>query len=411
MRGRVRSRERCPHCGARGFFLVQEQGRGRRGLVCRCGQYEAKRPEIDLRWDGRRYAIIHDQRGERFPSLGHAERALEVIRTQIDQHTFDPALWTSQKANRLLWENYLSDYLSSEASRLLPDQEGTYRRKVYLARHLAWFNGRNVRDLRTSHVEDYAALPCLRLALSPKTLHGLLTELRFILRRARRRDDIERLPQVPTVEVPEQPIRWLTQEQQALVLEQMPDHHRPIFEFMMTYGCRPSEARALCWDRIDRRQGTITLSRNFSGERLVERTKTKRPTVLPMVPWFEDYLESIPTGIGQAPVLANRNANPTTNPGRFYRHTVLHTVWTKAVAEAGFAPLPLKNGTRHSRGMQALNLEGWGIEAVRRLLGHTSAEHTKRYAQAETGLLRELLVRHDRGGNLEAMRNASKTTD
>ena len=45
---------------------------------------------IDIRWGGKHYSIGHNQKGERFPNYVHAQRALEVVRSQIDDGTFDP---------------------------------------------------------------------------------------------------------------------------------------------------------------------------------------------------------------------------------------------------------------------------------------------------------------------------------
>lgn len=47
------------------------------------------------------------------------------------------------------------------------------------------------------------------------------------------------------VEVPRNILRYLTQTQQAQVLEHIPDQHLPIFMFLMDYGVRVGEACAL----------------------------------------------------------------------------------------------------------------------------------------------------------------------
>lgn len=405
MRGRLRTRQHCPACGqARGHQLVTPR-RGSPYFLCSCGQ-QLDQVEIDLRWGGKRYAIIHDQRGERFPSYAHAQRALEVIRSQIDEGKFEPALWAGQRANRLLWENWLADYLAREEARLLPDRRASLHKKRALAKHLAWFNGRNIREIKSGAVQDYFSLPCLRLALAPKTLADLAGELRHIFAEARHRDEIEREPRVPPVQVPEQAIRWLTPAQQDALLAALPDQHRPIFGFLMVYGCRVSEACALCWDRVDPAQGVVHLDRTFSRRRLQDRPKTRRPHTLPIVPALAEYLAGSPRGIHRLPVFRNPEAR---SPEGWYTEDFLANLWRRALEDAGLAWLPLKNGTRHSRGMQALNLDGWGMEAVRRLLGHTSTAHTRKYAEADVELLRDLLTGH--GGEVEAKSRKPRPTN
>lgn len=393
MRGSIRSRQKCPHCGAQGKYHTQDFGRGVRALVCQCGQFWSNRLEVMVRWHGFTHLIRHDQAGRRLTDYIHAERVLGEINNQIERGGFFPELWASAKANKLLWDNYLAEYLAAEERRLLPERAATLAKKRALARHLVWFNGRNIREVRAGDLEDFAALPCLSLALSPKTRKDLVEELRHIFRRAASRDDIERLLQFPVVEVPESEIAWLKADTQETLLAQLPAVHRPIFAFMMTYAVRPSEACALCWDKVDRQEGCFYLSRTFSRRQLMERTKTRRTDVLPIGRSFAAYLDSVPPGIGRAPVFRNPEADPRRNPEGFYLLDYLETLWARAVAEAGIRPIRLYNATRHSRGMQAINEEGWGIEAVRTLLRHSSERHTRRYARAELGLVRQLVDR------------------
>lgn len=400
MRGRVRSQERCPVCGKSKAYRIVDHGRGRRALVCACGQSEAKLPEIDLRWQGKRYSIIYDQRGDRFPSLAHAERALEVIRSQIDAQTFDPAMWTGKQSNELLWENYLASYLQAEERRCSP---ATFAKKRALSRHLAWFQGQNVREIRTGHLEDFFSRPCLGLALSPKTLADLASELRHLFRRAVAREDIARAPQVPTVAVPETKIKYLSLEAQERALEAMPAHHRPIFLFLMQYGCRPSEACALCWDMVDRDNQTVTLARGISRRRLAQRTKTGRVNELPIMGAFATWLERAPIGWGELPVFTNPEARTR---ARWYTPDALRVIWQAALASAGLEYLPLKNGTRHSAAMRRL-AEGWSLAMIARLLGHTSEIHTRKYARADTEMLRDAM---NDGGKLEVINFPRKPT-
>ena len=372
-----------------GPYRLVNHPRGRISLDCVCGGSSADLVEIDLRWAGRRYTITHDRTGQRFPGLPHALRALEAIRFEIDHGQFDPALWASQRSNRLLWENYLADYLAHEEARLLPDRRATMDKKRALARHMAWFNGRNVREIHTGLVEDFMALPCLRMACSPHYLADLAGELRFIFRQGVRRNEIERAPQVPVVTVPEKAIQWLTADQQDKVWVCIPQEHRPIFDFLRAYGCRPGEACALCWDRVDRVQGTVTISRTLGRDRkLAERTKTGRVNVLPIMDELATLLDSVTPGIGQTPVFRN----PRARGAGYYTQDFLLSVWKKALQASGLKlRVPLKNATRHSLGMQLHNERGVSLEMVGRIFGHTSPQHTRKYARAEVEAVRDAL--------------------
>ncbi|MFH1034384.1 MAG: tyrosine-type recombinase/integrase [Pseudomonadota bacterium] len=391
MRGKIVCRQKCPVCGTVGRFSLLP---GAKVMVCQCSQYPASQFDVYLWWNGKTRHITHDQQGERLATYVHAERALGEINNQIERKAFFPELWASARSNRLLWENYLEDYLERERERLLPERRATWDKKKSLGARLRLaFAGHNIREIRTAHVQDWANSRELRQALSPKTLADLISELRHIFNQAVGREDIERAPQVPTITVPEKEIGWLAPDHQARVLEHIPARHRPIFAFMFTYGPRVSEACALCWDKIERGTETFSLSRTFSRRRLAEKPKTKRSNVLPITPDFAAYLDAAPRGLPDMPVFINLDADPHRNPKRFYVPDFLNTIWAQASEAAGVAVVPLKNGTRHSRGMQAINLEHWSLEEVRRLLGHTSQAHTRRYAEAGVELLRGRLTK------------------
>lgn len=110
-------------------------------------------------------------------------------------------------------------------------------------------------------------------ALAPKTRQDLLDELRFIFRRAKDREEVERVPVFPKVSVPKKTIRYATREQQLQVLDHLATDHQPIFWFLFIYGVRVAEACALCWDMVDRAKGEVLIGRTFSRRCLVETTK------------------------------------------------------------------------------------------------------------------------------------------
>jgi integrase len=74
--------------------------------------------------------------------------------------------------------------------------------------------------------------------------------------------------------VPEHEPNVISPETQAVILNLVPEEHKPIFTFLFNQGCRPSEVRALKWKDI---QGdTVIIRRTWSASKLREQTKTKR---------------------------------------------------------------------------------------------------------------------------------------
>lgn len=292
----------------------------------------------------------------------------------------------------------MDDYPKREALRLLPERRATYDKKRSLCRHLRLGFQCHVRSVTTAMVRDYLAKPCLRLALSPKTLSDLVGELRYLLRDAQIRGVIVHPPPVPSIQVPKTPIQWLDLEARDQVLRLIPETHRPIFGFLFLYGCRMGEACALCWDQIDVENGAFYLARTFSRRRLSQTNKTKRLAPLPVQPEFVEVLEEaardyrirdqVPTE--ELPVFVNPEAHPSKNPHGFYLPDFLNSLWTAAVSEAGLNPIPRKNATRHSRAMQYLNA-GLDLSLVARLLTHTGTTHVRRYARHQVDSLRRAI--------------------
>ncbi|MBW2619619.1 MAG: hypothetical protein JRC92_12160, partial [Deltaproteobacteria bacterium] len=284
--GRITSQQVCPECGLRGRYN-ETQG----GLICQCDRFSPELYDITVYHRRQKLRITHDHLGRRIDGYRHARRVLEVIRSRDDEGAFNPQEWAGALSNRSLWPNFVDDYLDREALRLLPERRATYDKKRSLCRHLRLGFQCHVRSVTTAMVRDYLAKPCLRLALSPKTISDLAGELRYLLRDAQIRGVIVHPPPVPSIQVPETPIQWLDVEAQDQVLRLIPETHRPIFGFLFLYGCRVGEACALCWDQIDVENGAFYLARTFSRRRLSQTNKTKRLAPLPVQPEFVEILE------------------------------------------------------------------------------------------------------------------------
>lgn len=402
VQGRIVSQQKCPLCQLQGAYAVRELLPGRLVLLCQCGQFHSDRPEIRIGWKGSRYRITRDKLGRRFNSYLDAERALAQINDEISNTndpdrrgpTFNPGLWVG-RGKSLLWEIYLAQYLKREESRCTV---ATFQHKRSMARHLAWFNGRNVRAINAGDLADFEALPCIRLALAPKTRADLMQILSHIFRQAVLREDLDRAPQTPRVEVPRPPVRWMNKDQQTAALEKIAPAHRPIFLFLFEYGARVGEACGLCWDCIDLPNQLFYLARTWTrrarsdtGTNLKQTTKGKRSTALPIMPWLEDYLTGQPVGIGQAPVFKNPNHSHHDNPTGYYTPDFLNTVWRHGLVAAGLEHIALKNATRHSAGNQRLR-EGWSLQDISYLLCHASTRPTETfYVKSDAERVRGLM--------------------
>lgn len=388
--GRIDSRQKCRVCGAVGKYVVRGEGQTR-WLWCEaCGQFPASAFEIVLRWRGTTLRLGYDRRGQRLASYPDAEAALSQIRDELKRGDFEPHFWSSPRHNAYLWENYLAAYLEREQSRLSRTSGRTAKSQ---AKHLVGaFAGQNIRDLRQGQVDDWVRGPLAASGLSLNYQAQLCRMLAHVFADALHRQDLRQPLKVPRPRVPRPPIEWLGAEAQAAVLAQIPEEHRPIFEFMMLQGVRVGEACALMWDCVDWRREVIIIRRTVSADRIEERTKTHRPRLLPLGPRTREILARVPAGIGASIVFRNPDSYRNNTTGR-YNEKYLAKVWARAVEAAGLPPILLKNGTRHSRGMQLVNhTEGGTVADAAELLGHASERTTTRfYAHPEIGRLRRLV--------------------
>ena len=389
MRGKIMSRQRCPRCGRKGKFNPVP---GARVLVCECGQFPASKFDIVLWWQGKTRWISHDTEGRRLTDYVDAETVQAIIDRQIKDGEFYPAEWASSRTNRFLWENYLKDYRQREKQRLLPEKKSSWAKKRSNIKHLiAAFAGKNIREIRTAQIADWLARWENECGLAPKTRADIVQELRHVFTQAYAREEIKRIPQFPAVEVPQKEIEWLLPDEQARILMEIATEHRPIFQFLMNNACRVAEACALLRDQVHRKKGYFVIARTLSRRRLVNKTKTKRPRMLPIMPDFEAHLDAMPPAFPDQPVFVNPGAIPGRNPRRMYMPDFLNSLWRQACKDAGVKYVPLKNGTRHSWAMQKVNLDGWSLDEAAEMLGHTSSQHTRKYANVRMERLRDRL--------------------
>jgi integrase len=234
----------------------------------------------------------------------------------------------------------------------------------------------DLREIKGWHLEQ--AIP--RLPGSNKTKKNILTVWAKMFTDAVRMDMIPKQPATPRLEIQEAEIKWLTKEQQSMVLENIPKRDHPIIIFLMTYGVRVGEARAIHWEDIDFNKNIITLKRSFSGYSLRTQTKTGNVRYLPLVDPLYSLLKQS-RGVGGF-VFRNFYGRPYS--------AEISRIWRAAVAKAGLSPITLYQGTRHSWASQRVN-SGVNMELIRDVLGHTSIQTTQRYAKVSMDSKRRVI--------------------
>ncbi|MCJ7538803.1 MAG: site-specific integrase, partial [Desulfobacterales bacterium] len=213
-----------------------------------------------------------------------------------------------------------------------------------------------------------------------KGKYNVMSCLKTILRYAWRNEDLSKVPPFPKLSYQLPEIEYLTLEEQGRIVEEIPWRDRPIFQFMMEYGCRPGEARALQRDCIT--DDHVTIKRAFSDNQLRETTKTGRTRRFPITPYIKAVLDKM-----------ERNLSPfvfVRNDGKPYTSKNLNKIWHEACDKAEIH-IKLYNGVRHSLGCQLLDM-GCDMDLVRQQLGHTKIEITQRYAKRSNAVLTKTLI-------------------
>ena len=244
--------------------------------------------------------------------------------------------------------------------------------KTYISKYFVPFFGtRSIRDIREGQIEDFRnSLP---VGLSHKTLANLMGCLHKIFEDAYRRHDILDLPWFPKLEREEAVTLWISEEEQRAVLAEMPDPVRyAFFLFLMKEGCRPSEARALRWEKLDFKNDMAVIAAAMDINTFKPYTKERNVRYLPLHPEVKDALQKLPRALsGFVFVLHGRPISKKTASDS----------WRRAAERAG-VEVTCYEGTRHSLASQAIN-QGCSERIVGDMLGHNTLKSTRRYAKDE----------------------------
>jgi integrase len=382
MVGHIRTKESCPQCGGR------FQGEP---LSCPVCKTIPTRYFIHFWWKGER-KLYSDEDGYPLSSWEQADRLLAHIRHEIDRDQkskgkfrFDPKNYMRGDLNKLKFENYARTWLAWRAEELdLPDGISRgYLKSVesYLRNYLVPFFGAfNIREIHEGTIDDFRRQ--LPRHLRSKTVKNILGILAKVLQDAFGRREIERVPVFPKIKIEIPPIHWIDEGDQERILAEAAETEGPvfwaIFLFQMKQGCRPNEARALKWDRVDFRRNQVTINAAMDDGVFRERTKVRDTRLLPMHPRVREALESLPTRAISGFVFTYR--------GEPIAENYLNAVWRRVTRKLGL-DISLYQGTKHSGASQAVNA-GVDPKVIQLMLGHKDPRTTARYMEVRTDRLK-----------------------
>jgi integrase len=373
MAGTIRTKQVCPKC--KGKFQGEP-------LHCSACLTIPTRYFLDVPWKGERLKIYSGKDGHPIAHWEGADRLINAIRHEIDQGKFDPKEYQARELRSLLFSNYCKAWIIRQGNRQeRGDISAGYLRKIkgYANKYFVpFFQQRSIRDIREGLIEDFReSLPA---NLSSKTVRNILGVLNKIFRDAYRRRDIVYLPELPKIECAEPVTRWITREEQEIILGHIKSSMvRAFVLFLMKQGCRPGEARALRWEDVDFRNDIVIIRAAMDEGKYRSSTKEKEVRYLPLHPEIKQVLRGLPRDLAGFVFVYG---------GKPLRHGLIWEHWNEA-AKAAEINISLYEGTRHSFASQAINL-GKSRAKIGKFLGHKSPKSTDRYAKLVTESLREI---------------------
>jgi integrase len=376
MVGTIRTKEKCP-CG--GKFIE-----GRKGLICPECKRIPRKYFLDIPQLKENRKLYRDSTGHVFDSYARADQELSTIRAEMRKGTFDIRNYVQSEIKGLLVENYAQAWLKRQELRTKQGfiSQGYLKElRNVVNKHLTPFLGKkNIREIRTGTVEDF--MNQLPDSLKLKTIENIMGIFKKIMMDALDREDISIMPKFPKIEVGDPETKWLTEEDQALVMENITHPvYRAFYTFLIWEGCRPGEARALKWEWLYLDRERVVIAAAMDGETFRPRTKEKDFRSLPLHPEVKavliDLWENHPRSIDG--YVFTMNGKPLTK-------RMASSAWARAARTAG-VNVTCYQGTRHSFASQAIN-SGVDKALIGKFLGHKTASSTDRYAHLMTETLK-----------------------
>lgn len=280
-------------------------------------------------------------------------------------------LWEQQRLGvkpSRKWEEAVLRYLDEEANKKSINEK---------KRNLRWLQPRlEGMDLThiTRDVVDGLIQESQRDGASNATTNRRTRVLREVLRRAHLEWEwIDRLPRFRMLEEQQGRVRYLTREEAARLMAELPEHLSAMMRFSLATGLRQSNVTRLRWSNVDLERGAAW----------VEATEAKGKRAIP-VPLNEEAVQTIEEQRGKNPewVFTYRG-----QPVKFQTST---KAWRKALKRAGienFRWHDLRHtwASWHAQGGTPMHilqkLGGWQTPLMVQRYAHLGMDDLKRYAE------------------------------
>ena len=358
MSGIIRTYQKCPVCGGK-----YKSSDGGQPITC-CGTQPTK---YSIKIAG--HEFYYDGEGKGLLLWQDAQIALGEMRSERKRKGLSPEKYKKNSKTKfsVFWEKFLAKY----------DKKPSTHDKISAVgkHHLTYFSDFQMREIKAFHIDEWWD-SILAKNLSCHYSNDIREWLFRFFKEALKIEIIDKIPAFPDpLSMPEPEVEdWLTEQEQLAVLEALPVHDRPIFDFLFLTGVRVNEATGLQRSDIDWQKGIITIKHTRKRDGSVGQVKNKKRRVIPI---FRDVKRCFgkPNGVIQI-----SQYQFTNKWGRPYSDDYLRDLFRRKCLKSIQRTVKLKNATRHSFGMGLLR-KGWDIWQVSKIMNHSNIKVTEHYAQ------------------------------
>ena len=264
-----------------------------------------------------------------------------------------------------------------------------------------------------AHQIGYAQLEELRDhlfdgGLAAGSVHHVLADIGTCFRWLHRRQEVPRVPPLPSVKIPEHTPRIPSPAQVQQLLDAIPWHLRGQWLARSQLGLRPSEAqRANVADwRFEPEAFRLRDGSEMRAHTITIRGKGGRVRVLPvpatweLAVWIDEHREAKDALRGDAaPLFANPAADLSENPAGRWTKASSRRVWlaacrTCSLMESQWTPRFTENESmRHAFATHSVALPGADLALLSELMGHADIRTTRRYRKLGPGAFLEVVKR------------------
>jgi integrase len=224
------------------------------------------------------------------------------------------------------------------------------------------FGGDRAVDITTDRLMAYTAAR-LDEGAKPATVHMECTILKRMFNLALQARKVLAKPHIPSLKLDNVRQGFFEQADLCRVLDELPEHMRPVVRFAALTGWRIGEVLGLEWRQVDFTAGVVRLEPGT--------TKNGRGRVFPFGP-FPELEELLRAQLG-------RVVKPVFHlDGEAVRYDQLHREWDRACARAGVPKKHLHDLRRTA--VRALERAGVSRSVAMQLTGHQTESVFRRYA-------------------------------